>query len=172
MSTRSLICEELDNGKYKTIYCHSDGYLTYNGAMLIDHFNDRKKLEELLALGDISQLKPNLYPDPRYPHSFDESQDEVVVAYGRDRGESDIEARELMFEDLVDKSNWTEYVYIFDKNNTWQVLEYPYEKMITVEEGVEKEYKKMGIKRPPNCYGFLTSEELRRIKKKQAEEAM
>ena len=44
MSTRSLICEELDNGKYKTIYCHSDGYLTYNGAMLIEHFNDRKKL--------------------------------------------------------------------------------------------------------------------------------
>lgn len=38
MSTRSFICVEQDDGSYKGVYCHSDGYLTYNGAMLLDHY--------------------------------------------------------------------------------------------------------------------------------------
>ena len=41
MSTRSFICVEQDDGSYKGVYCHSDGYLTYNGAMLLDHYNSQ-----------------------------------------------------------------------------------------------------------------------------------
>ena len=43
MSTRSMICMKLKDDNYKSIYCHSDGYLEYNGAMLIDYYKDRKK---------------------------------------------------------------------------------------------------------------------------------
>ena len=64
MSTRSYICVKQDDGSYKGVYCHWDGYLTYNGAMLIDHYNSLEKANEILALGDISSLKENLYPDP------------------------------------------------------------------------------------------------------------
>ena len=42
MSTRSLICKQIDKNLYEAIYCHSDGYLTYNGAMLIDHYKDEE----------------------------------------------------------------------------------------------------------------------------------
>ena len=35
MSTRSFICVEQDDGSYKGVYCHSDGYLTYNGAIIL-----------------------------------------------------------------------------------------------------------------------------------------
>lgn len=96
MSTRSLICEEIGEDKYKTIYCHWDGYLTHNGAMLLDHYNTKEKLEELLAIGNISELKPIINPEPNLPHSFDgEQQENVVIAYGRDGGEKNQESKIL-----------------------------------------------------------------------------
>lgn len=173
MSTRSYICEELDNGKYKTIYCHSDGYVAWNGALLLDHYNTRQKVEELLNIGDISILYPNLHPDPRYTHTFEDRQEDVVVAYGRDRGETGVEAKEYSFKQLTNKNSWIEYVYIFDKNNVWQVCEYPFKKELKpLQQEVDKVYNKMGIKRPPNCYGYLDEDVIRRIKKQQAEETM
>ena len=86
MSTRSYIAKQIGDNKYRTIYCHSDGYLTYNGAMLLDHYNSPEKLDELLRLGDLSCLGVNINPDPSRPHSFDHKkrQDGVTVAYGRD----------------------------------------------------------------------------------------
>lgn len=71
MSTRSYICMEVGDNQYKTIYCHFDGYLDYNGAMLVDHYSDRATVEKLLELGDLSALKERLEPDPSKPHGFD-----------------------------------------------------------------------------------------------------
>lgn len=48
MSTRSLIAKQIGEDAYLTIYCHSDGYLSYNGAMLIDHYNSEEKIDELI----------------------------------------------------------------------------------------------------------------------------
>ena len=55
MSTRSYICIENEDKSISGIYCHSDGYLTYNGAMLLDHYSDREKVKELISLGDLSK---------------------------------------------------------------------------------------------------------------------
>ena len=71
MSTRSYICVKQDDGSYKGVYCHWDGYLTYNGAMLLDHYNNRERADALIALGDLSLLCEKLYPDPDKPHGFD-----------------------------------------------------------------------------------------------------
>lgn len=122
MSTRSLIAKKIGEDKYLTIYCHSDGYLTYNGALLLDHYNTPEQVDKLLALGDISYLAERLEPDPSLPHSFDydERQEGVTLAYGRDRGEKGTEAREATLADLDDESNWTEYVYIYDENGKWK----------------------------------------------------
>ena len=119
MSTRSFICVEQDDGSYKGVYCHSDGYLTYNGAMLLDHYNSREKASEIIALGDLSLLCEKLYPDPERPHSFDydSRQEDVTVAYGRDRGEKGTEAREITLEDA--KESWCEYMYVFGKDGKW-----------------------------------------------------
>ena len=40
MSTRSYICMEVGDNRYKTIYCHFDGYLDYNGKMLLEYYDD------------------------------------------------------------------------------------------------------------------------------------
>lgn len=117
MSTRSLIAKKIGEDKYLTIYCHSDGYLTYNGALLLDHYNTPEQVNKLLALGDISYLAERLEPDHSLPHSFDydERQEGVTLAYGRDRGEKGTQAREATLAELDDENNWTEYVYIFDE---------------------------------------------------------
>ncbi len=174
MSTRSLICEELDNGKYKTIYCHSDGYLEWNGALLLDFYNSKQKVEELLNLGDISILYPLLYPDPRFPHGFDynERQENVVVAYGRDRGETGVEAKKYSYDQITADDTMIAFVYIFDKNNEWQVLKHPFKEMKPLKQALDESYKRMGIKRPPNFFGYLNEDEIKRIKKKQSEETM
>ncbi len=173
MSTRSLICKKLDGDKYKSIYCHSDGYLTYNGAMLIDHYLDNDKVEELLNLGNISCLCEKVNPDPSKPHSFDhgERQEDVVVAYGRDRGETGQEAKICTMSTLKGWE-WIDYIYIFNENNEWEYTEYPFNKFESVEQGLEKEYKKLGIKRPKDFYGFWTDTELKKEKARQSQEEM
>lgn len=118
MSTRSYIAKELPNGKYKTIYCHSDGYLEYNGVILNDIYTTEEKVDKLLDLGDLSSLGVNLEPQEGIPHNFDNRQDNVCVAYDRDRGEKDVEARELTLKEMFE-NYWIEYFYIFTKNNTW-----------------------------------------------------
>lgn len=103
MSTRSFI--------YKGVYCHSDGYLTYNGAMHLDHYNSREKADALIALGDLSLLCEKLYPDPDKPHGFDydKRQPDVTVAYARDRGEKNTEAQIVTPESAL--NSWGEYLY-------------------------------------------------------------
>ena len=173
MSTRSYICMKIDDDKYKTIYCHSDGYLTYNGAMLLDHYSDKAKVEKLLDLGNISVLYENIEPDPTKPHSFDydKRQEGVVVAYGRDRGEERQEAKILSFEQLTDDQSWIEYIYIFD-DNKWKYLDYPFSEIKDVKEDLDNKFKSMGIKRPKGQYGYYTPAEIARLKKLQSQGVM
>ena len=56
MSTRSNISIKRKNGTYDKIYCHSDGYLEYNGRILDTFYKDEQKINNLINLGDISVL--------------------------------------------------------------------------------------------------------------------
>lgn len=165
MSTRSLICREQPDGTYYGIYCHSDGYLSYNGAMLLDHYSDMEKLDKLLALGDISSLNINVDPDPTKPHSFDydKRQAGVVVAYGRDRGETGVEARQISLKDAQD--SWCEYMYIFAQDGKWYYydLHHREPKLTLVQDSLNKEYAKMGVPRPKNAYGFFSKSAVLKI---------
>ena len=38
MSTRSRIAIKQNDGTYKSIYCHSDGYLEHNGYILYNYY--------------------------------------------------------------------------------------------------------------------------------------
>lgn len=162
MSTRSFIAKQIGEDEYLTIYCHSDGYLSYNGAMLIDHYNSEEKVDELLKLGDLSCLCKKLNPDPSKPHSFDfdERQDDVTIAYGRDRGDKNVEAQTLTMEQLDAPDNWTEYVYIFNKDNGWKYFHSGQSEqgLRDIEEDLQKEYATYGTERIPNHYGFVTQE--------------
>lgn len=160
MSTRSYIAKQVGEDQYNTIYCHSDGYLSYNGALLLDHYNTPEKIDELLSLGDLSLLNVCLNPDPNYPHSFDynERQEGVTVAYGRDRGEKDVQAEVKTLAELDDPNNWTEYVYIFTQDNEWKYFRagHSQEGLRDVREDLDAEYASYNLTRPTGYYGFLS----------------
>lgn len=80
MSTNSTI--RLND---KIIYCHWNGYIEYNGFILVNHYTDVEKIEELLSLGNISILAENVSGDSS--HCFENPNEGIVVAYHRDRGE-------------------------------------------------------------------------------------
>ena len=110
-STISIVDTRTKDGQGRTIYCHWDGYLQNNGAILLEHYQDPKKVNELIDLGDISSLRENVAPKKEgvlrkwnsetgdydlfpttEPHTFDSPHDGVVIAYMRDRGEKDCHA--------------------------------------------------------------------------------
>lgn len=175
MSTRSYICIEQEDGTYKGSYCHCDGYLTYNGAMLLDHYSEREKVEKLVSLGDMSNLCENIEPNKNYPHSFESPQDGVTVFYGRDRGEKNTEAREVSLEDINSDDSWIEYCYVFGKDGKWRFFvcrqnEEP--KLRGLEEGLKEEYEALGFKRPEGYYGFYTKEDIELLGRKENEAEM
>ena len=57
MGTRSNIAYEQPNGQVIVTYCHGDGYPTYNGQVLNDHYNNHKKAEEIANQGYLSSLR-------------------------------------------------------------------------------------------------------------------
>lgn len=118
MGTRSSIGIENADGSVTAIYCHWDGYPSYNGRMLKDHYTDEAKVRELVALGDISSLDAEIGTK----HDFDNAPKGECNAYGRDRGETGIESQD--FVSAADYYNrfgaGTEYAYLF-REGSWLV---------------------------------------------------
>jgi len=119
MATRSRIGIEQEDGTVKSIYCHWDGYPSYNGFILNGFYRDRKEVESLINLGNISVLGKRSKPNPMLGHSFDKPQPDVTIAYGRDRGEDGVEARIDESVDAYLASDVEEYGYLFTKENKW-----------------------------------------------------
>lgn len=128
MGTRSAIGIKNSDGSVTAIYCHWDGYPSYNGRILKDHYGDESKVRELIGLGDISSLKQEIgeqHPFHTY-HLKEEDKDprweNWTTAYGRDRDEIDCEAETYVSDaDFVNRfSRGTEYYYLFD-NGTWNI---------------------------------------------------
>jgi len=123
MATRSTIALEFADGTVGQVYCHWDGYLEHNGAILQDHYKDPFKLRDLIDLGDISSLASSI--EKPAGHSFDKSVDGYTVFYGRDRGETGIEARQFKnFEDYKARHQYEEYEYILRRDGEWYVSKY------------------------------------------------
>ena len=89
MATRSSISIRNEDGTYTGIYAHWDGYLSNNGRILEQHYTNEEKIRQLMALGSLSSLRPEIgeRQDFNQPTSKD-----WCLAYGRDRGEDDVAA--------------------------------------------------------------------------------
>lgn len=121
MSTRSRIAIKQKDNTYKSIYCHSDGYPSYNGVILKNCYSDPIKLNMLLNLGDISSLNERIIPELNKVHSFSNSQKYTTVAYHRDREEELHFKTHDTIDDLIKYTceSDQEYLYVFD-NNKWK----------------------------------------------------
>ena len=130
MATRSNIAYLMPNGHIQVIYCHEDGYPKGVGKMLNTHYKHCDRVRELMALGDLHCLQRYLYPGG--PHSYDQRQPNVTVAFGRDRGDEATEAVEYnsILEWKAHLSPDIEYCYLFQPSiiggtGKWQQINHP-----------------------------------------------
>ena len=122
MATRSTIALEYADGTIGQVYCHWDGYLSNNGQILFEHYQDPFKLRELIDLGDVSVLHANIGEK----HDFNERYEDGCTFYGRDRGETGVGAKNFRdFEHYLREHQWEEYEYILRKDRNWYVSCYP-----------------------------------------------
>ena len=109
MGTRSTIALEFADGTVEQVYCHWDGYLEHNGAILAEHYSDPFKLRDLIDLGDMSSLGERIGTQ----HAFDKAPEGECTFYLRDRKEKGCGKKK--FKDFADyKANhqYEEYEYI------------------------------------------------------------
>jgi len=137
MGTRSVI-GVMHGTNCKAVYCHWDGYLSHNGRILQDYY-DSSKANHLVALGDLSSLRPNIgeqHPFSKYEINEKSPNIDALIAlyeeaeskgwctfYGRDRGESNADFKTLTdWEKFVEYFHGcgAEYGYIND-NGVWYV---------------------------------------------------
>ena len=124
MATRSRIAIENSDKTVSSIYCHSDGYPEGVGQKLMSFYQDRKKVEELIALGDLSILGARTAPTPGIPHSFDGArEDGVTVAYHRDRGEDLPSPRLDAGLAVFNESDVEQYGYVFTLDGDWYIVD-------------------------------------------------
>ena len=122
MGTRSSIAVK-HGDVIKAVYCHWDGYLDYNGRILLGNYGSAKA-NNLVALGDLSSLRENI--GEKHDFSGNEGRDNGwTTFYGRDRGEEDVSWRvfhseKAWVESMSDAG--CEYFYLMD-NGVWFVSE-------------------------------------------------
>jgi hypothetical protein len=137
MGTRSTIALEFADGTVEQVYCHWDGYLAHNGQILQNYYINPFVLRDLIDMGDISSLGKIVgTKHPFSPHEGDTQKALYEAAqaqgattfYGRDRGETGIDARKFKdYEDYVANHQYEEYDYILrniDGKATWFVSDH------------------------------------------------
>ena len=126
MGTRSRI-GVMHGDKVKSIYCHWDGYLDFNGRILQEHY-DSARANHLVALGDMSSLRADIGEKHAFS-KFDsvtniehrEHNEEWCTFYGRDRGEKDTEFKVAQtFDEFLEQCDLSgaEYYYIM-RDGVW-----------------------------------------------------
>jgi hypothetical protein len=140
MGTRSMIAIQNPYSKdVRAVYCHWDGYLEHNGALLFKHYDTSPKVNNLIALGDLSSLGKQIgEKHPFSPHAskedealYEHAKDQgYCTYYTRDRGE---DAPFKVFPTLANASeyfegSWCEYLYCFkySKADDYQSGEWHY----------------------------------------------
>lgn len=141
MGTRSRIGLALGPDQIVSVYCHYDGYIQHNGRKLVEHFNTKSAVEELINGGDMSSLWTlhtwNSEPLKRVIHKADgtteviymehpdgswmmkEEKEEPGPQYYSQRGE-DCPPRMGDFDDFLSGKCDEEWCYLFTPGSGWQ----------------------------------------------------
>jgi len=134
MGTRSTIGIEMPDHTVVSVYCHWDGYVEHNGRILVQHYQNREDVQELIDGGGISSLRTR----GTWDHSSalrDENGEYISDAAGYLKYENDREPQPLYytergeeldiahtsFDEFVSgKLGGEEYAYLYDLNGNWK----------------------------------------------------
>lgn len=124
MSTRAMIALELPDKSVRCSHVHMDGYPSYTGAILLDHYKDEERVQKLLDLGELGMLGDRLDEKDAHCHS-----PSICFAYHRDAGEPYQEpciygTVETMLSQAF-KAFGTDYAYLFRDGQWYAAKTYP-----------------------------------------------
>lgn len=131
MSTRSYIGIENSDKTVAAVYCHSDGYPSYNGRILLENYDTAEKVNELLSFGGISTLGKSIGTK----HDFEKRPSNECTFYFRDRNEyrSKHPKIYLSVEEFKELCN-ENYTYLFSNGEWLFRSESDFFKKLTLEE--------------------------------------
>ena len=145
MATRSTIALEFADGTIGQVYSHWDGYLAHNGKMLFENYSNPFILRDLIDLGSISSQAPTIGTKRPFSHydtelslvEFNNKYGNMTNFYGRDRGETNTEAKYFKdYEHFLVDGQQEEYDYILRNINgvaTWFVSDHTGDFMLLTE---------------------------------------
>jgi hypothetical protein len=134
MGTRSRIGIELPDHSVVSVYCHWDGYVEHNGKILVQQYQNRDDVKELIDGGSMSSLRtrqtwsngPTLkdengeYITDSEGIIMSEGDRDPQPLYHTERGE-EINVEHTSFDEFVSGNmGGEEYAYLFDLNDNWK----------------------------------------------------
>jgi len=138
MGTRSRIGIELANHTVVSVYCHWDGYPEGNGKILVEHYQDREKVMDLIDGGSMSQLRTRGQwnssvlrdEDGEYIHDAAgylkyENDREPQPLYHSERGDGE-DPTHTSFDEFISGNSMEEYAYLYDLNDNWKAFKINY----------------------------------------------
>jgi len=140
MGTRSRIGYELPDHSVVSVYCHWDIYPEGNGKILVQHYLNRKDVQELIDGGSMSSLRTRGTWDHSSPLR-DEDGEYICDAAGYLKYENDREPQPLYHSERGDGEEPThtsfdefvsgnlggeEYAYLYNLDDNWKCYKINY----------------------------------------------
>ena len=128
MATRARIGIELTDGSVITSYHHWDGYPAGLGFNLVSHWDNPETLLQAIRLGDASHWGKTIGEKIDFD-CRDDNYYKQNVYYGRDRGESNVDAKAYdsyaVFEKCFLRNTpcGEEFAYILRQDGTWTQID-------------------------------------------------
>jgi hypothetical protein len=134
MATRSRIGIEMPDHSVVSVYCHWDGYVEHNGKILVQNYQNREDVQELIDGGGISSLRTrgdwnhsSPLKDENGEYICDaagyltyENDREPQPLYYTERGE-ELDIQHTSFDEFVSgKLGGEEFAYLYDLNDNWK----------------------------------------------------
>lgn len=123
MGTRSTIALEFADGSVSQVYCHWDGYLENNGAILSQNYMDPFVVRDLLDLGDFSSLRETVEETKEGAYHFSRGEEFCVRRY-KDSDEyfdcCQQEEYDYILRQVEGKAVW--FVRCYTTNGVWLTI--------------------------------------------------
>jgi hypothetical protein len=132
MGTRSRIGIQLPDHSVVSSYCHWDGYPSFNGKVLVEHYQNREDVKELIDGGSMSSLRTRetwnsgsilrdadgeYITDSEGYHMYENDRD-PQPKYHSERGDGQ-EPTHTSFDTFVSGDSCEEYAYLYTLEGNW-----------------------------------------------------
>jgi hypothetical protein len=146
MATRGRIGIEMPDHSVVSVYCHWDNYPAGTGKTLVEHYQNREDVQELIDGGSMSTLRTRGQwnssvlrdEDGEYIHdaagylTYDNDREPQPLYYS-ERGE-EVEVLHSSFDQFISDNCGEEYAYLYNLDDNWKCYKIEYRKPVELVE--------------------------------------